>query len=95
MNQDQVLSFVRWGLGMGAGFLVGRGVITEQQVTMIGGALGSLIPLAWSFFSHTDKAKMAAPGTITGVSKVEISGTPEVKALADSIATGAKVQAKP
>lgn len=94
MNQDQVLSLIRWGLGMGSGYLVGRGVITEQQVTMIGGAAGSLIPLVWSFFAHTDAAKMAAPGTIPGVSKVEISGTPAVKALAESAATGGKVVAK-
>lgn len=50
MNQDQVLSIVRWVISTGSGYFVGKGLLTADQVTMIGAAAAALVPLAWSFF---------------------------------------------
>lgn len=59
-NQDQVMGAVRAVLSAIGGYAVGRGAITTDQLTLIGGVMTSLVPLIWSLFAHTDKAKVAA-----------------------------------
>jgi len=70
MNQDQVLGIFRTLIGIGSGYAVGNGWLTGEQVTLIGGAAGAIVPLVWSFFAHTDSAKLAAAAALPGDAKL-------------------------
>src|SRR5882672_6563452 len=77
MNQDQVLGIFRTLIGIGSGYAVGNGWLTGEQVTLIGGAAGAIVPLIWSFFAHTDSAKIAAAAALPGDAKLAaFSGIP-------------------
>lgn len=67
MNQNQVLSFVRWLLTVGGSVAVGRGLLTADQLTWIGGAAAALIPLAWSMFVHTQAATVKSAADIVQI----------------------------
>lgn len=56
VNLDQVLSAARWIISTGSGYLVGKGVITADQVELLTGAVTAVIPLVWSFFVHKTPA---------------------------------------
>ena len=60
MNQDQLMGAVRTIMSAIGGYVMGRGWLTSDQVTLIGGVATALIPLLWSYASHTDRAKVAA-----------------------------------
>jgi hypothetical protein len=64
MNQDQILGAVRWIATLVCGILVGRGLITSEQVPSIVAACLSLAPLIWSIFLKTNKAKVASAQAI-------------------------------
>ena len=70
MNQDQFLGLVRNATALGSGIAIGRGWISAETGTLIAGGVLSFVPLAWSFFAHTNLAKLAAAATV-----------PEVKAI--------------
>lgn len=72
MNQDQVLSAIRWVVTTAGAYFVSRGAITGDQLELILGALGALVPLIWSFVAHTNGAKVLAAASIEGV-KVAVS----------------------
>lgn len=94
MNFDMFGGIFRSFITAAVGYVAGKGILPAGVANEIGAAVIAIGSAWWSASTHTNTAKMAAPGTIPGVSKVEISGTPEVKALANSGATGSKVQAK-
>jgi len=70
MNQDQVLGFVRNAIMLGGGIAIGRGWLTGEQVTMISGLAGAAVPFVWTFFVHTDAAKIAAVTALPDVKKI-------------------------
>lgn len=55
MNQDQVLSLIRWGLTAGGSYLVSTGKITAPDVATISGGLIALVSVGWSMFAHKGK----------------------------------------
>jgi|SRR6267142_688453 len=75
-NQDQVLGLVRNLLMLGGGIAVGKGWLTTDQITLIGGAGASIIPLVWTFFAHTDSAKLAAVTALPDVRKIVTVASP-------------------
>jgi hypothetical protein len=52
MNKEQLLSAVRWLVSGLCGALVTRGVLTEDLVEPIIGAVLSLGTLAWAIWTH-------------------------------------------
>jgi len=70
MNQDQFLGLVRNAAALGSGIAIGHGWITAEQGTLIIGIVLSFVPMAWSWFAHTNMAKLAAASSV-----------PEVKAI--------------
>jgi glycerol-3-phosphate dehydrogenase len=70
MNQEQFLGALRNLTMLGCGIAIGHGWITAEQSTLIVGAIVSLGPLAWSYFAHTNAAKLIAA-----------AGVPEVKSI--------------
>lgn len=86
-NLDQVLSAVRWIIATGGGYAVGRGLVTTEQLTYIGGAAAALVPLFWSMFVHTDSAKIASVTALPEVKQVVVTQA----ASADSAAGAAAV----
>lgn len=60
MNEDQLMGAVRTIMSAIGGYVMGRGWLTSDQVTLAGGIATALIPLLWSYASHTDRAKVAA-----------------------------------
>lgn len=63
MNMDQLWMLVRTSLTFGAGILVTRGLITSDQANTAVGALMTLVPIAWGFWTHTEKGVTANPVT--------------------------------
>jgi len=53
MNQEQVLSFVRWMQATIGPLLIANGYVSASTLQMAGGVVVSLVPLAWSMFVHT------------------------------------------
>ena len=70
MNQDQVLSSMRWLATVACGYAVGRGWITADQTTYIIAAALALVPLVFSFLKHTDSAKLAAVEALPDVKEI-------------------------
>lgn len=53
MNQQQVLSLVRWFIATFGPILVSHGYISSSNLEMAAGALVSLIPLIWGIVNNT------------------------------------------
>ena len=51
-NLDQVLSAARWIATSVGAYFATKGVISEDQIQLIGGAVAALISLGWSFYVH-------------------------------------------
>ena len=90
LNMDQALSAVRWIVATGGGYAVGRGWITTDQITLIGGAAAALVPLVWSSFAHTDSAKLAAVTAMPDVRKVVVNSSAGESAAATAAADPAQ-----
>ena len=74
MNQDQLLGLLRNVISLGGGFALGRGYLTGEQVSLIGGIATSVVPVVWTYFSHTNSAKIAAVEAIPEVAKIVVNG---------------------
>lgn len=67
MNKDMALSIVRNLVSLGAGVLVGKGILTAEQAANLSSEIMIAAPsmiaigaLVWGIVSHTDKAKVEA-----------------------------------
>ncbi len=76
MNQDQLLGLVRNLVSLGGGFAIGRGYLTGEQVTLVGGIVGAVAPVLWSYFAHTDAAKLSAAAALPDVKKIVTVASP-------------------
>ena len=86
-NQDQVLGLLRNIIMLAGGIAIGRGWLTSEQVTLLGGVVGAAVPLVWTIFAHTDSAKIAAVTAIPEVKQVVVAAN----APADSAAGAAAI----
>jgi hypothetical protein len=59
MNQEQVLSFVRWVQATVGPLLIANGYVSASTLQMVSGVVVSLVPLAWSMFVHTQTNAVA------------------------------------
>ncbi len=75
MNQDQLIGLLRNAVSVGGGYAMGRGWLNGEQVTLIGGAVGTLVPLVWTYFAHTDAAKLSAAAAMPDVKKIVVAST--------------------
>lgn len=82
MNQDQFLGMLRSLIAVGGGIAVAHGTLNDSQVTQIGGIAASLVPFVWSFFAHTDSAKIAAVTALPDVKKIVTTPVPSNSAVA-------------
>lgn len=64
MNQEQLLGIVRWLVATGCGYLIGKGLMTAEQATLIGGAAVSIVPLVWTYIAHTNKSLVASAQSV-------------------------------
>lgn len=62
LNLDQILSAARWIVTTVGTYYATKGVISEDQVQLIGGAVAALISLAWSFYVHASAPPARAAG---------------------------------
>src|SRR5712691_10118704 len=93
MNQDQVLGMLRNILAVGGGYAIGHGWLNDSQAVLIGGAVTSLAPLVWTYFAHTDGAKIAAASALPEIAKIVVaSSAPRYSAAA--VAAGDTSQVK-
>ena len=60
VNQDQVLSVLRSLLTVGGTWLVSHGVMTDTDWTTVAGAILAVAPIAWGWYAHSKKGKLAA-----------------------------------
>jgi hypothetical protein len=75
INQDQLLSAVRSILAAVGGWAIGKGYITQDQLTLIGGVLASLIPLVWGIAMHTQSATVNAAANQPGVKTIVLTSS--------------------
>lgn len=64
MNQEQVLSFVRWVQATIGPILIANGYVSSSTLQMVSGVVISLVPLAWSMFVHTQTNAVAVVDAI-------------------------------
>ncbi|HEV3312195.1 MAG TPA: hypothetical protein VG815_16920 [Chloroflexota bacterium] len=82
-SQDQILSLVRSIITILGGIAISRGFLTDEQITLIGGIVASLIPLVWGMMAHTNAAKLASVAAMPGPDKlVAFQGIPDGAKLA-------------
>jgi hypothetical protein len=86
MNQDQALGLFRNLLALGGGLAIGKGWLTSDQISLIGGAAGTIIPLVWTFIAHTDSAKIAAAAALPDVKKIVTVPSPASDAVKAAVA---------
>jgi hypothetical protein len=67
MNQQQVLSFVRWLQATIGPLLIANGYVSASTLQMVGGVVISLVPLAWSMFVHTQSNAVAVVDAIAKI----------------------------
>jgi hypothetical protein len=90
MNQEQVLSFVRWVQATIGPLLIANGYVSASTLQMVGGVMVSLVPLAWSMFVHTQGnavAVVAAMAAIPSspVKAVVVDPTPAGREMAEAM----------
>jgi hypothetical protein len=56
INLDQILSAARWMVTALGTYFATKGVISTDQVQLIGGAVAAVLSLGWSFYVHADAA---------------------------------------
>lgn len=88
-NKQQVLDAVRWIIGFGGGFLVGKGYITAEQLDTLSANLPVIIPaiisvggLVWGIVTHTNKNTVVAASNVPGVKAVIVDTAPSTPATA-------------
>src|SRR6266566_5241061 len=64
MNQEQAKSAVRWLIATFGPLIIAHGYATSGTLELIGGAVISLIPLAWGVLVHTEANTVAVVDTI-------------------------------
>jgi hypothetical protein len=57
VQKEQAFSAIRTLLAVGSGFLVGHGYFNEVQATEIGGAIMTLVPVAWGIYQKRQAAQ--------------------------------------
>jgi hypothetical protein len=62
-NLDQFLSAARWIVTSVGAYFATKGVISEDQVQLIGGAVAAVISLAWSFYVHANPSTPSTPSS--------------------------------
>lgn len=94
-NQDQVMGLVRTVLALISGFAIAHGV-SDQTWQLVSGGVLALVPLIWTYFVHTDSAKLAAVEALPDVKKIVVgpSATDGVEAAVKD-ATRPKVVSTP
>jgi hypothetical protein len=61
LNLDQILSAARWIVTTLGTYYATKGVVSEDQVQLIGGAVAAVISLAWSFYVHAGSMPSPQP----------------------------------
>ena len=85
MNQDQVLGVLRNLIALGGGFALGHGYLSGEQITLIGGVLTAAAPVVWTYFSHTDGAKLAAAAALPDVRKIVVAANSGNGAIKEAV----------
>jgi len=90
MNQEQAKSAVRWLIATFGPLIIAHGYVTSGTLELIGGAVISLIPLAWGVLVHTEANTVAVVDTIakdpnSPVKAIIVAPTAAGKVLAASL----------
>lgn len=86
MNQEQVKSLLRYGIGFVGGILVGRGSIKAETVQAllsneaVLGAIASAVATGWGLLARTNKNLVVAAATVPEVKEIVAT-----KALANDV----------
>ncbi len=88
INQEQLLSVLRSVLAVVGGWAVGRGYVTADQLTLVGGLLASLVPLVWGIVVHTPANTVKAAAATPGVTKIVMDSQASADAIAPKDAVG-------
>lgn len=75
MNQDQLLGILKIAVPTVVSYAVGKGWVPGGSAADVGNAIIGLGAAAWSYFAHTDSAKIAMTAAIPEVAKVVIAAT--------------------
>jgi hypothetical protein len=89
MNLDQLLGILRVVVPVGTGLLVSQGVIPAGTAADVTTAVLGVGAALWSYFAHTDSAKIAAVAALPDVKKIVTAAfpvNPAVKAAAEDSA---------
>lgn len=81
MNSDMIWQLVRYGLLTAGGFLTSRGVMTEDNMTSVIGALGTLFTVGWGVY--VKKGTQAVPDAVANRPSI-----PTVSAATGKVTTG-------
>lgn len=87
MNQDQFLGMLKVIVPSVLTYIVGKGWIPAGSAADIGAGIIAVGAATWSYFSHTDSAKIAAVTAMPDVAKIIVAPTaPPASAAASAAA---------
>ncbi len=66
-NQDQIQGIARWGVSVAAGYVIGKGWLTQEQVLDFLPYVMGLAPLIWGLFVHKKAATVARAADIVPI----------------------------
>lgn len=95
MNQDQFLGILKILVPSAVGWAVGKGFIPAGNAADAGAAILTVAASIWSYFSHTDSAKIAAVTALPDVKKLVTATHPTNSAVAAAAADPSQTKVSP
>ena len=89
INQDQLMSMVRWVVTAGCGWLVSKGWLNDSLVEGIIGVALALAALGWSMVTHSKPETLKAAARVDPAIRIEVpehvaTSYPSIRQLTDN-----------
>jgi hypothetical protein len=85
MNYDQLMGMLRVVVPVGLGFVTSKGWIPAGAAGDVGTAVLGVGAAVWSYYAHTDSAKIKAVESLPDVAKIIVKATAQ-NGVADAAA---------
>lgn len=95
MNYDQLLGILRVIVPVGLGFLTSKGWIPAGAAGDVGTAALGVGAAIWSYYAHTDSAKIAAVTALPDVKKIITAPYPSNPAVKEAAVDSSQPKVTP
>ena len=95
MNQDQFLGMMKIVVPTAVGWAVGHGYIPGDSAADVGTAVLTVAAAVWSYFAHSDSAKITAVTSLPDIKKIVTVTHPTNSAVEAAAADPAQTKVSP